>query len=703
MNINEIKKLINSSTAVLVVLSGCYLFFLNIASAQVINALPGVLQNTQFLLEQMNGGTLPPPPPANSYDFASDFFSLNGNISPVSGCRTNQLGQTVSFFDNFNDGLLNSGCTANFSKIGTFQESSSLLHMKSDFAAPMGIEFRGHIAQFNQLIQDGGGDLEYITSFRPDTPNPFPNFSIYGISIIDDFEPPFFESSVLQIQPGAPGQTLISAFRSAQIPPGPTITNFTPINLSGLTDITLKLRFEDATNRVFPSFSIDNGVTFTPLRNPDNSLFFIPAFTVPGQTQAAVQVFAAEKFAVQTMIRPTVGGKIVQLFKPPDNPNHTGIDIDRDANGESVRATADGTVVKIATLTEDGCGKWVWISHGNIKKRDSSIESKITTVYLHMDNLNPALTLGPILQGTELGKVDSTGNITGPHLHFEVRQGDLPVNKICLAGGTPLDPLNFVDYDRSPRYFDVTLRSNADVILTDPDGFKVSKQTNQIPDARYIEIKHNIPSPGEGLLEYDSIQIDNRKNGDYLITVIPEPQATLTDIYSLSATSVTTTTILVQDILIRDIPDQPYIVRVTDDGIEQIIPVSVRIEPTTINLSRFGTITAFIQISKGFGATINDINPNTIVLSGASPKRTRLNKGADTFIAQFNTRDLVNVSIGDEVDLTISGQLVNGISFEGNDTIGVIKKGGRFSVITNMFYVLTDLITSLFATINSSL
>ena len=68
---------------------------------------------------------------------------------------------------------------------------------------------------------------------------------------------------------------------------------------------------------------------------------------------------------------------------------------------------------------------------------------------------------------------------------------------------------------------------------------------------------------------------------------------------------------------------------------------------------------------------------------------------------RFNTRDLVDVSTGNEVTLTIKGQLFDGTALEGSDTVRVIKKGGRFSFITNMFYALTDWVTSLFATITS--
>jgi hypothetical protein len=46
-----------------------------------------------------------------------------------------------------------------------------------------------------------------------------------------------------------------------------------------------------------------------------------------------------------------------------------------------------------------------------------------------------------------------------------------------------------------------------------------------------------------------------------------------------------------------------------------------------------------------------------------------------TYIAKFNRQDLKNVTEGDAVELTVTGELSDGRLFEGNDTIRVIDKG----------------------------
>ena len=711
-NTNKIKKLINNSTAVLVVLFSCYLFLPNIATAQVINALPGVLQNTQFFLEQMNGGTLPPLSPTNSYDFASDFFSLNGNISPVSGCRTNQFGQTVSFFDNFNDGSLTTGCTANFQTFGTFQESGGFLHMNSDFAILVGTEFRGHTAQANLIINDGGGDTELITSFRPDIPNPFPTQTQYGMILVDDLQGPFFESSVLQIQPGAPGQTLVSAFRSAPIPPGPTINNFTTINLTGLTRIVLKLRFEDASNRVFPSYSTDGGTTFIPLRNPDNSLFFMPAFTVPGQTQARAQIFAAERLLAQTMIRPTTNGTIICdfhcYFNPKTNSFHEGIDIDRNIASMAVKAVASGRIEIIhRDITPNGgAGRWVWVSHGDIRNLSGVVVPNISSRYLHLNTISSSLVENQnINQDTVIGTVGNTGTDT-PHLHFETRQGVISQTNKDFRLTTALDPKQFVQYPIIQREFFLYSSADApDFVIRDPDGLVISKTVNQLPGiVNYIDVNYSGSLEGEGIGGYDKAVFNQFKIGDYAITVLPV-NASITDFYTLKAIFDGQTVTLIENARIADIPSVPFIVRVSSSSIQKIIPVKIRIEPKTLNLSSQGVLTSFIQIPKGFGATINDINPSTITLSGAPTVSTTVNAGTNLLIAKFNRRDLVNVVPGLHVKLVVQGKLFDNTVFEGSDTLRIINSNQAqlssvFSSLQKVFSWLTGLLQKLLVYFN---
>jgi murein DD-endopeptidase MepM/ murein hydrolase activator NlpD len=48
------------------------------------------------------------------------------------------------------------------------------------------------------------------------------------------------------------------------------------------------------------------------------------------------------------------------------------------------------------------------------------------TTYNHLSEV--LATPGPVAAGDVLGRVGSTGHSTGPHLHFEVRVADVPVD-----------------------------------------------------------------------------------------------------------------------------------------------------------------------------------------------------------------------------------------------------------------------------------
>jgi murein DD-endopeptidase MepM/ murein hydrolase activator NlpD len=93
---------------------------------------------------------------------------------------------------------------------------------------------------------------------------------------------------------------------------------------------------------------------------------------------------------------------------------HSGIDI-ATAYGDPVRATADGEVLKAAF--GNGYGREVLIDHDN----------GIQTLYGHLSGF--AVTAGEhVSRGQVIGYVGTSGRSTGPHLHYEVRIHDTPVN-----------------------------------------------------------------------------------------------------------------------------------------------------------------------------------------------------------------------------------------------------------------------------------
>ncbi len=93
---------------------------------------------------------------------------------------------------------------------------------------------------------------------------------------------------------------------------------------------------------------------------------------------------------------------------------HAGLDISA-PNGTLVRATGDGMVTSAAT--ENGYGREVSIDHGH----------GVRTVYGHLSGM-VVLAGQHVTRGQVIGYVGQTGRSTGPHLHYEVRINNVPVN-----------------------------------------------------------------------------------------------------------------------------------------------------------------------------------------------------------------------------------------------------------------------------------
>jgi murein DD-endopeptidase MepM/ murein hydrolase activator NlpD len=93
---------------------------------------------------------------------------------------------------------------------------------------------------------------------------------------------------------------------------------------------------------------------------------------------------------------------------------HPGIDIEA-AYGTPVRATADGEVT--GTTMGAGYGRQIVLAHGH----------DLVTLYGHLSAI--AVLAGQhVTRGQVIGYVGQSGRATGPHLHYEVRVHNVPVN-----------------------------------------------------------------------------------------------------------------------------------------------------------------------------------------------------------------------------------------------------------------------------------
>ena len=118
---------------------------------------------------------------------------------------------------------------------------------------------------------------------------------------------------------------------------------------------------------------------------------------------------------------PAPGAGISQYY----HYGHYGIDING-STGDRIVAAASGTVT-FAGWKSNGGGYQVWVAHG----------SGLYSTYNHMSSVSVGRGQH-VSRGQSLGRMGSTGNSTGSHLHFEVWRG--PV----WNGGQRVNPLGYL-------------------------------------------------------------------------------------------------------------------------------------------------------------------------------------------------------------------------------------------------------------------
>jgi murein DD-endopeptidase MepM/ murein hydrolase activator NlpD len=100
---------------------------------------------------------------------------------------------------------------------------------------------------------------------------------------------------------------------------------------------------------------------------------------------------------------------------------HDGVDLPAPP-GTPVLAAGDGRVVQAGR--NGGYGNWVKIKHGGV----------LATGYAHLLRIARGIRPGAAVhQSQVIGFVGSTGLSTGPHLHFELRRNDRPVDPLAVT------------------------------------------------------------------------------------------------------------------------------------------------------------------------------------------------------------------------------------------------------------------------------
>jgi len=186
---------------------------------------------------------------------------------------------------------------------------------------------------------------------------------------------------------------------------------------------------------------------------------------------------------------------------------------------------------------------------------------------------------------------------------------------------------------------------------------------------------------GDGDLD-DQIRIPDRKIGEYIIEVIPEPDALPTDTYTLEVLLFGEPFLLAVNTPISDIPAQPYRIIVTEtEIILPFIQASIDLDPDVLNLNSKGRwITTYIELPEGY--SVSDIDVSTVKLSEEDNIIASAEWGEiqnDVLMVKFDRTTIIAYLNGKsgEVTLSVSGKLASD-DIRGIDTLFVKsnKKSG---------------------------
>jgi Peptidase family M23/Bacterial SH3 domain len=151
---------------------------------------------------------------------------------------------------------------------------------------------------------------------------------------------------------------------------------------------------------------------------------FLPFFMV---LMMVITIYPQAAMAAPAFQLPFPCGQVWSGQTRTDHSPANAIDFNRtDDLGDTVVASAGGTVSVVRDLGSTSYGKYVVIDHGN----------GWTTYYAHLNSWSVSVGQS-ISKGQKVGYVGSTGGSTGPHLHFEQRLNGV-AQKIVFNGAQAL-------------------------------------------------------------------------------------------------------------------------------------------------------------------------------------------------------------------------------------------------------------------------
>lgn len=202
--------------------------------------------------------------------------------------------------------------------------------------------------------------------------------------------------------------------------------------------------------------------------------------------------------------------QLTSPFGPREGGMHWGVDL-VGPRGTPIYAFADGRVIQAQDSGVQGFGGWVVVEH-NIDGK------KIQTVYGHEEPGQVKVKAGDkVTKGQHIADIGNAGVSTGPHLHFEVVEGDR------AAGGERVDPKPWIDKAaKGKKGAGDSDKKDKDANKKSEDGGKVLVVGDSISNGARSQIESAIP--GAEVRAKDSKQyaagMQEIDDGDQFDTVV---------------------------------------------------------------------------------------------------------------------------------------------------------------------------------------
>jgi len=187
-------------------------------------------------------------------------------------------------------------------------------------------------------------------------------------------------------------------------------------------------------------------------------------------------------------------------------------------------------------------------------------------------------------------------------MHFE-RDSHATITNCTFTGNSPAG-ISFKKLSApriTPRGVKIWVMCPVDIEVIDPDGLITSGQSDDNSDAIYVE--GDIDADGD--LD-DSIIFRTRKNGDYSVRVLPEPDAPPGATYTLKFTTEEQELVLAENVLVVDAPNQPVGIEVAETEIS-VAPMAYFALEAVIDEGNTFTIPGYFEDadSSTWTATVN--------------------------------------------------------------------------------------------------